>query len=108
MQGFLLIESRAGFDRSDPGFCIELARSLAGSGTPVSVLLVQNGVLAARASARAEGLAELIAAGVPVLADDFSLAERGIAADRLADGIAVTPLDVVIDRMSDGWNVLWH
>jgi len=45
---------------------------------------------------------------VPVLADAFSLAERGIDPSRLVDGISSTPLDIVIDRMSEGWKVLWH
>ena len=108
MQNFLLMESRANFDRPEGGFCVELARTLAGAGHSVTVLLVQNGVLPARATAHARGLAELIAAGVPVLADEFSLAERGIPAHRLAGGIRMTSLDSVIDRMVDGWKVLWH
>lgn len=108
MQNFLLIESRDNFDRPGGGFCIELAQTLAGAGNTVSVLLVQNGVLPARGTAQAKSLAELIAAGVPVLADEFSLAERGIPTHRLAGGIRTASLDVVVDRMIDGWKVLWH
>ena len=46
--------------------------------------------------------------GVEVLADEFSLRERGITPDRLTPGISPVALDVVIDRLADGWKVLWH
>jgi sulfur transfer complex TusBCD TusB component (DsrH family) len=108
MQHYLLIESRDNFGRSGGGFCVELALALAGQGESATVLLVQNGVLPARDGAQAQGLAELASAGVPVLADDFSLAERGIAASQLAKGVRASALDIVVDRMIDGWKVLWH
>jgi hypothetical protein len=108
VRNYLLIESRAGFGRPGGGWCVELALALAAAGDSATVLLVQNGVLSARASASADGIAELAVAGIPVLADRFSLAERGIGADALAPAIRPVPLDVVIDRMLDGWKVLWH
>ena len=108
MQRYLLIESRDSFGRERGGFCVELARALVARGDTTTVLLVQNGVLAARSGAQAKALAALAAEGVPVLADAFSLAERGIDPSRLIDGISSTPLDIVIDRMSEGWKVLWH
>jgi len=108
MQDFLLVESRDGFDRRGGGFCGELACSLAAAGHSVTVLLVQNGVLAARSSARDPGLAALVAARVAVLADAFSLAERGIAEHRLADGVRSVGLELVVDRMIEGAKVLWH
>ena len=85
-----------------------MAMALARDGAAVSVLLVQNGVLPARTGARAPQLAHLAAAGVTVLADAFSLRERGIAADRLSAGVQAVPLDIVIDRLIDGWQVVWH
>ena len=108
MQRYLLIESRDHFGCNSGGFCVELARGLVGQGDTVAVLLVQNGVLGARRGAQAAALDDLAAAGVPVLADSFSLAERGIDASRLGAGIQATPLDIVIDRMTEGWKVLWH
>jgi hypothetical protein len=108
MQNVLLVESRDSFDRRDGGFCGALACALAGAGDSVTVLLVQNGVLPARASARDPGLASLVAAGVTVLADAFSLSERAIAEHRLAEGVHSAALEVVVDRMIDGWKVLWH
>lgn len=108
MRNHLLIESRDNFGRRDGGFCLDLARALAAKGDGVTVLLVQNGVLPARGDAPSRHLAMLVAAGVPVLADRFSLAERAIGEGQLADGIQPASLGIVIDRMIDGWRVLWH
>jgi predicted peroxiredoxin len=108
MDKYMLIESRDPFDSNDVAFCYELAIGLAKAGNEVTLMLVQNGVLPARRGAKADGLAAVLEAGVKVLADDFSLAERGIEASRLAAGIASTPLDVVIDHMAAGHKTLWH
>lgn len=104
----MLIESRDPFDSNDVAFSYDLARGLAGAGHEVTLLLVQNGVFPARKGAKADGLAAVLEAGVKVLADDFSLGERGIDPARLAPGIAATPLDIVIDHMAEGHKTLWH
>ena|ERR1700757_3095129 len=108
MAKYVLIESRDPFESGDVGFCHDLARRLAAEGNEVTVFLVQNGVLPARQGARAPGLAELVQAGVEVLADDFSLRERGIAPGRLQAGIKPSPLDIVVDGLADGCKVMWH
>jgi hypothetical protein len=46
--------------------------------------------------------------GVEVLADDFSLRERGIVAGRLASGVKSAPIDVVVDQLADGRKTIWH
>lgn len=107
MANYLLIESRDSFE-GVAGFCAGLARTLAGNGDHVTVLLVQNGVLTARAGARTTSVAEWAAAGVAVRADAFSLRERGIAIDALAPAVRPAELDLVIDCMVDGWKVMWH
>jgi hypothetical protein len=106
MAGYLLIESRDPFESNDVGYYYELARGLAEAKHDVTLLLVQNGVLAARPAAQATGLRALVQAGVEVLADDFALAERGIT--KLADGIHSAPIDVVADRLEAGHKTLWH
>jgi hypothetical protein len=106
MAEYLLIESRDPFECNDVGYYYQLAQDLAGAGNKVTLLLVQNGVLAARSSAQAPGLAALISAGVQVLADDFSLKERGIA--RLREGVVSAPIEVVIDHLESGRKTLWH
>jgi sulfur relay (sulfurtransferase) complex TusBCD TusD component (DsrE family) len=106
MAHYLLIESRDPFEVNDVAYYYDLSRALVASGNEVTLFLVQNGVLAARPSARSGVLAALAKAGVKVLADDFSLAERGIA--KLADGISKSPIDVVVDHLAAGHKTLWH
>ena len=108
MAKYLLIESRDPWESSDTSTWHELATGLVKEGNQVTYFLVQNGVLPARRSSKSAGLSALAKAGVEVLADEFSLRERGIAVDRLADGVKPAPIDVVIDQMCDGRKVVWH
>ncbi len=108
MAKYLLIESRDPFATNDVPYYYGLATSLAASGNEVTVFLVQNGVLPARQSSQSGSLTELAGAGVKVLADDFSLRERGIAAGSLAEGVTAAPLDTVIDHLEAGSKCLWH
>ena len=108
MANYLLIESRDPWESSDTSTWLELATSLAKEGNTVTFFLVQNGVLPARRSSKSAALSALAKAGVEILADDFSLRERGIGADRLADGVKAAPIDVVIDQLAAGRQVIWH
>jgi len=108
MAKYLLIESRDPFESNDVGYFYDLAKALAADGNDVTLFLVQNGVFAARPSARSEMVNEVTAAGVTVLADEFSLRERGIRPDRLVAGVQPAPIDVVIDRLAEGCKALWH
>jgi sulfur relay (sulfurtransferase) complex TusBCD TusD component (DsrE family) len=108
MPKYCLIESRDPFDSNDTNFCHALARQLAAQKNEVTLFLVQNGVLPARAGAKSGDLASLAGAGVKVLADAFSLRERGIDEKRLAAGVTAAPLDVVLDALGDGTRVIWH
>ena len=108
MPGYLLIESRDPFESEDVSRFLNLAEGLSTEGGEVALFLVQNAVLAARHGANASALAALAANGVKVLADSFSLQERGISPNRLVAGIAVAPLSAVIDYMAAGRRALWH
>lgn len=108
MANYLLIESRDPFESADSARYCDLAAGLARNGDKVTLFLVQNGVLPARRGARSGGLADAAAAGVEILADDFSLRERAIPADGLIAGVAAAPLDVVIDAMAAGSKTIWH
>ena len=108
MATYLLIESRDPYDSNDTGFCRDLATQLAAAKNEVTVFLVQNGVLPARSGARSGELTKLAGAGVRVLADSFSLRERGIDEAGLASGVAAAPLDVVLDALAEGAKVIWH
>jgi hypothetical protein len=104
---YLLVESRDPFEIRDVLYFYDLAAALAAQGE-VTLFLVQNGVLPARPSRESRRLTELADAGVLVLADEFSLRERGIRGDGLAAGVAPAALDVVIEQMAEGRKVLWH
>ena len=108
MAKYLLIESRDPFDSNDVASNYELARNLKAGGNEVTLFLVQNGVLPARPCTRSAELAAVAKAGVQVLADEFSLRERGIDVDRLVAGVSAAPLDVVIDQLAEGRKAMWH
>lgn len=108
MANYLLIESRDPWESNDTSTWQELATSLAAEGNTVTLFLVQNGVLPARRSSKSAALSALARAGVEVLADDFSLRERGIDAGRLADGVKPASIDVIVDHMAGGRKVIWH
>ncbi|HKF74208.1 MAG TPA: DsrE family protein [Stellaceae bacterium] len=106
MAEYLLIESRDPFESNDVGYYYELARGLVEAGNKVTLFLVQNAVFAARPSAEAPKLRALAGSGVKILADDFALKERGIA--KLVDGVAVAPIETVVDHLEAGHKALWH
>ena len=106
MAEYLLIESRDPFESNDVGYFYDLARGLVEAGNQVTLFLTQNGVLSARPSTHSAALGALARSGVTVLADDFSLLERGIA--KLAEGVAAASIDVVVDHLAAGHKTLWH
>jgi len=108
MAKYLLIESRDPFETNDVAYYYDLAVGLAKDGNEVTLFLVQNGVLPARKSTRSGALTALMSAGVKVLADEFSLRERGIPAARLLSGVSPAPIDVVVDQLEEGRKALWH
>ncbi len=108
MNRYLLIESRDPFDSNDVAFYCGLAGDLARRGREVVLFLVQNGVLMARSGAQSELLHNAVQDGVVVLADEFSLRERGIPTQGLAEGAASSPLDRVVDEMAGDAKVMWH
>lgn len=107
MAKYLLIESRDRFESHDESYW-QMALDLRKAGNDVSLFFVQNGVLTTRRGPKTEGLSALKDAGVTILADEFSLRERGIPKERMVAGIEVSPLDFVIDQMADGAKTIWH
>jgi intracellular sulfur oxidation DsrE/DsrF family protein len=108
MRGYLLIESRDPFESTGAARTCELAIQLRAAGHDVALFLVQNGVLSVRSGARRTELDKVLGTKIEVLADDFSLRERGIPADKLLGGVRAAPIDSIIERMASGWNALWH
>jgi intracellular sulfur oxidation DsrE/DsrF family protein len=108
MAGYLLIASRDPFESGEIRAFYGLARSLAQASEEVTLVLVENGVLPARAGAGERWIGELRAAGVEVIADEFSLRERGIPKARLAEGVTPVSLDVVVEHLGRGRKALWQ
>ena len=108
MAHYLLIESRDPIESTEAGTFYGLASALAKAGNRVTLFLVQNGVFPARPSPRSPALSALAEGRVQVLADAFSLRERGIRADRLAAGVRPASLDAVVDALAEGAKALWH
>lgn len=108
MTKYLLIESRDPFDTNLVGDFTDLAKDLRTQGHEVTVYLVQNGVLPARKGPRSQTLTDLVKAGVKVLADDFSIAERGIDSKRLVDGVKTSNVEWIVDEMANGAKTIWH
>jgi sulfur relay (sulfurtransferase) complex TusBCD TusD component (DsrE family) len=108
MAKYLLIESRDPFDSNDVANYYELATDLLKAGNEVTLFLVQNGVLPARPGKHSQALSRVAKAGAEVLADEFSLRERGISAAKLAPGVSAAPLDVVVDQLAEGRKAIWH
>ncbi len=108
MDRYLFIESLDPFESNDVARMHEVVRGLARADNRVTLFLVQNGVLAARPRPGAEALTALAEEGVEILADEFSLRERGIRGERLVGGVRPAALDVVIDQLVEGRKALWH
>lgn len=109
MISYFFIESRDPFESRDVQFVIEVATGLKRGDNEVTVFLVQNGVLAARRNARGSQLGSLAEAGVRLLADDFSLQERGIDPAELASGVELSTIDALVDALvGENTRAIWH
>ena len=109
MTNYLFIESRDPFESLDVRFVAEAAQALKERGHAVTVFLVQNGVLAARRAARDSYLAQLAEAGVTLLADDFSLSERGIQPTELHAGVQPVGVETLVDALvEENTKAIWH
>ena len=109
MTSYLFIESRDPFDSRDTDFVAETAAALKERDNEVTVFLVQNGVLAARRGARDPYLDRLAHAGVRLLADDFSLRERGIAGNELRAHITQSGVETLVELLArEETKAIWH
>ena len=108
MPDYVLIESRDPFELKGFSQRCDLALALVRDGATVTLFLVENGVLAARGAARVRELEKLGRSGVPVLADEFALRERGIAAAELATDVKCASLDVLVERLGAGAKAIWN
>ncbi len=109
MSKYVFIESRDPFESRDTQFVADAVTALKQRGNEVSVFLVQNGVLGARKGARHSHLSQLAQAGVTLLADDFSLCERGINDEELIPEIQRSSIDSLVDVLAqENTKAIWH
>lgn len=109
MTNYIFIESRDPFESRDTQFVEEMATALKQRSNEVTVFLVQNGVLATRRNASDPYLARLTQAGIKLLADDFSLCERGIQLPELHPGVRASSIDVLVDALlQENTKAIWH
>ena len=110
MPSYLFVESRDPFEARDVEEGYRLLAELAAQRIPVTLFLVQNGVLAARQGARAGQFTTLVAnPGVTMLVDTFALQERGIPTDALVSGVQASDIDTLVDLlMADDQKAIWH
>jgi predicted peroxiredoxin len=106
MAKYLMIESRDPLESTAVGEFADLARDLQAAGTDVTLYLVQNGVFAARKGFQG---GRLPSAGVAVLADDFSLRQRGIGPEEVVEGVRPSEIGALVDLLAEpGVRALWH
>lgn len=110
MTHYLLIESRDPFEFQGVPEFFRLASDLTKRGDQVTLFLVQNAVMTTRAGVLDNPLEDLASDRVEILADAFSLRERGIdAAERIA-GVRPSSVEELVERMMSDHptKVLWH
>ena len=108
MKDMMIIETRDPVQSRESEWSADLLVQMQQAGIRCTMMLVENGVLGASASAQAAFLPRLIDEGVAVLADRFALAERGILESDAAPGVACADLGAVIDALDAGATVLWR
>jgi sulfur relay (sulfurtransferase) complex TusBCD TusD component (DsrE family) len=111
MAKYLLIESRDPYEYADTHYFYDLAGDLARRGNEVVFFLIQNGVLVTREGAQPNKVAALQAAAprIRVVADEFSLRERGIRREAVIADVEITDVGRLVDLlMDDGRKPIWH
>jgi len=109
MNRYVFIESRDPFESRDTQFVEATATALKQRGHEVTVFLVQNGVLATRKNGGDKYLNQLAEAGIALLADDFSLRERGIRTAELTAGVQQSSIEALVEMLvQENAKAIWH
>jgi len=109
MANYVFIESRDPFESRDTGFVADTATALKRGDNEVTVFLVQNGVLACRNNAAASRLPQMAKAGITLLADDFSVSERGIQPAEMTPGVRRSSIEALVDLLvRENTKAIWH
>ncbi|MDQ0795478.1 DsrE family protein [Streptomyces sp. B1I3] len=105
---YFLIESKGNWAGPNAGTFLLDAVALAEAGHRVRVYLVEDGVLSAVGTDVPE-IGRLAEAGVEVLVDDFSAAQRALAPARLSPHVRLAGMDSVAAALAeDDCRGVWH
>ncbi|MFF4543405.1 DsrE family protein [Streptomyces sp. NPDC001435] len=108
MPDFVLIESSGPASGPAGARFLGDATTLARSGHPVRLVLVQEGVTAALPGAQ-PALDELLSCGAELWVDRYALAQRGLDADRLPAQARLVGMDEVAgELLAPDTRVVWH
>ena len=109
MSNYIFIETRDPFSSTDMHFVTDTAIGLRQNGHNVTIFFAQNGVLALRKTATSSSVPLLVKADIKLLADGFSLCERGVLSDELLDGVRPADIGTLVDLLiKDDTKALWH
>ncbi len=100
MTSYLLVSTCSPAHQSKAEQIYAVAAELRDAGNDVTLLLIENGVLCARGGS-AGALKELHGRGVTVIADEVSLASRGLSNARLEVGITKARIGTVVARVEN-------
>ncbi len=109
MAQYLLVESKDPLNGGSYSF--ELAKQLRDLQHGVTIYLIQDAVFAARKrfAAGEKLVTDAKARQVTLLADEVSLRQRGISAERRAEGVRVSKVDELTDLlMEKSDKAIWH
>ncbi len=107
MKSYLLVETRDPHEMRDVDWTCDVARALSRK-AQVALLLTENGVFGARQGCGENLVRKLNGQGVAVFADRYALAERGIDARDLSDGVSVVDIDYLADALISGVCTAWR
>ncbi len=109
MEQYLLIESRDHFESNEVNYFYNLSMDLKKQKNDVKLFFLQNAVFSLRKNIpNSENISNIISLDIPILADEFSLKERGIFQENLRHGIIISTLDIIIEYMLNHVKVIWH
>jgi len=109
MGKYVFIESRDPFESRDARFVVDTATALKRADNEVTVFLVQNGVLASRDNASGSHVPHLLRAGIAILADEFSVCERGIQPAEMTAAVKLSNIDALVDLLlRENTKAIWH
>ncbi|MFD4035349.1 hypothetical protein ACFWVP_33755 [Streptomyces sp. NPDC058637] len=105
---YFLIESKGTWAGPNAGTFLLDAVALAGAGHRVRVYLVEDGVLSAAGTDVPE-IERLAEAGVEILVDDFSAAQRALGGTRLSPHVRLAGMETVAAALAeDDCRGVWH